>query len=171
MKTMDKRQQERKAKNQADRNQRKRSKAPIVVDVMVGSVLMTLAISEAYAPILKFAEDNTLLDIATKYKIPLTEEQRFLVQAGDTLLPQFQKVQLTEEQETKLLVEGWAPLISSNLQAVRIDGDDLLIKFHSDAVYRYPEQSNMYFPFNEALSPGRLLWRTIRTIRGYERIE
>lgn len=171
MKSVEQRRRERQARNQAERNSRKRQRAPETVEVAIGDTLITLPISEDYAPLLKRAGENQLLELATKYKLPITQEERLLIEGGDTFLPQFQKIQLSVEEETQLMTEGWAPLVSSNLKAVRTDGEDLLIKFHSEAVYRYPDQSAMYFPFNQALSPGRLLWRTIRTIRGYRRIE
>lgn len=169
MKSVEQRRKERQAEQRARRNARRRAKAPVTEVVQVGSVNVTIPLFDVYAPILKTAEDTRLLDIATKYDLPLTQEQAFLVQEGDTFLPQYEKVQLTEEQETELLLNDWSPLSSSNLAAVKIDGADLLILFHSGSIYRYPDKAEMYYPFNEALSPGRLLWRTIRTMRGYRK--
>jgi len=114
-------------------------------------------------------EDTKLLDIAKKYNLPLTQEQAFLVQEGDTFLPQFEKVQIDTEQQMALMEQGFAPLSSSNIAAVRIDGADLLILFHSGDIYRYQYKAEMYYSFNEALSPGRLLHRTIRFAKVYSK--
>ena len=169
MKSVEQRRKEARAERDARRNRERRAKAPRTEVVQVGSVDVTIPLAAVYAPILEKAEDTRLLDIAEKYDIPLTQEQAFLVQEGDTFLPQYEKVQLTEQQEIELLQADWSPLQSSNLAAVKIDGADLLILFHSGSIYRYPNKAEMYYPFNEALSPGRLLWRTIRTMRGYRK--
>jgi hypothetical protein len=169
MKGVTERKAEQKRLATADRERRKRAKAPIVQPVQIGDILVTVALSDIYAPILARADDTRLLDIATKYNIPLTQEQAFLVQEGDTLLPQFEKVQIDTEQQMALMEQGFAPLSSSNIAAVRIDGADLLILFHSGDIYRYPNKAEMYYPFNEALSPGRLLHRTIRFAKGYSK--
>lgn len=170
MKTVEQRRREREAQNQAERTQRKRNKAPVNVTVAIGAVEYTMPLSAVYAPILKTSADTRLADMAEKYQLPLTQEQRYLVEVGDTFLPQYDKVNLTENQMEELYLTGWSPLVSSNIRAVRIQDEDLLIQFHNDSVYLYPEMSEMYYPFNEALSPGRLLWRTIRTMRGYRKI-
>jgi hypothetical protein len=169
MKSVEQRRREQQNKNKADRERRKRAKAPIVNPVQIGDVIVTVALSDIYAPILERAADTTLLDIAKQYNIPLTREQAFLVQEGDTFLPQFEKIQISDEEQFALIELGWNPLDSSNIAAVRMDGADLLILFHSGATYRYPNQAEMFYPFNEALSPGRLLHRTIRFAPGYAR--
>ena len=169
MKSVEERRRERQNAGKADRERRKRAKAPIVQPVQIGDIFVTVALSDIYAPILARAADTTLLDIATKYNIPLTQEQAFLVQEGDTFLPQFEKVEIDSEQQMALMEQGFAPLQSSNIAAVKIDGADLLILFHSGDIYRYPNKAEMYYPFNEALSPGRLLHRTIRFAKGYSK--
>ena len=179
--SIEQRRREQQNKRKAERERRKRAKAPIIVEVMIGEVTVSAPLMEVFSPIYERAlpadraaeqkefvlRDTRLLDMAKKYDLPLTREQAFLVQEGDTFLPQFEKVQISDEQEVELIARGWNPLTSSNIQAVKIDGADLLILFHSGEVYRYPNQSEMFFPFNEALSPGRLLHRTIRFAPGY----
>jgi hypothetical protein len=169
MKSVEERRKEAQAQRQAERQRRKRAKTPTIVPVQIGEFEVNIPLFDLYAPILQRAEDTRLLDIATKYDIPLTQEQAFLVQEGDTFLPQFEKVQLSEERQVELMQQDWSPLQSSNIAAVKIDGADLLILFHSGDVYRYPDKAEMYYPFNEALSPGRLLHRTIRFVRGYRK--
>jgi len=169
MKSVEQRRKEAQAQRQAERQRRRAAKTPAIVPVQIGEVMVNVALSDVYAPILQKAADTRLLDIAEKYDLPLTQEQAFLVQEGDTFLPQFEKVQLSEERQVELMMQDWSPLQSSNIAAVKIEGRDLLILFHSGDVYRYPDKAEMYYPFNEALSPGRLLHRTIRFARGYRK--
>jgi hypothetical protein len=131
---------------------------------------LRVAVQEKYAPILKKTGDDKLIDTAIKYKLGLTEEQLFLVEEGDTFLPQYTKKIIRPEEQDRLSSLGWNALTSSNLKAVKIVQEDLHILFHNQSIYRYPGKANMFYPFNEALSPGRLLWRTIRLMKGYERL-
>jgi len=163
------RRRERENVSKIDNARRKAAKAPVIVPTKINDFDVLLPLASLYAPLFTMAEDKTLLEIATKYDIPLTQEQRLLVETGDTLLPQFEKVEIDTEQQMQLMEQGFAPLQSSNIAAVKIDGADLLILFHSGDVYRYPNRSEMYYPFNEALSPGRLLHRTIRFAKGYSK--
>lgn len=162
MKTPEQRRTEQRNQARANRERKKRAKAAIIVEVLVDEVSVNVPLSKTFAPILKRAEDTKLLDIAEKYDVALSREQAFLVQEGDTFLPQFEKVQVSDEEAFGLIETGWNPLTSSNIKAVRMDGEDLLIRFHSGDDYRYPGRAELFYPFNEALSPGRLLWRTIR---------
>ena len=89
---------------------------------------------------------------------------------GDTLLREFKKIRLTNADKRELRGEGFVPLSSSNIAGARVDGNDLILKFHSGEEYIYPGKANFLNRFAEALSPGRLLWRTIRFARGYRKI-
>ena len=147
------------------------NQAPATAKVLLPSgVVVNVPISKEFAPILEFAENNELLDIALKYDLPVSKQQVFLLSEGDTYLDEYEKIGISEEQELELLQSGWSPLMSSNILAVKQEDKDLLIRFHSGEVYRYPDKVDMYIPFNEALSPGRLLHRTIRFARGYEKL-
>jgi len=154
----------------ASRARNKRAKAPVMVEFDAGDAKYVIPLSKEYAPLLTMAKDSKLLDIANKYDLPLSQEQRFLVETGDVYLEQYPKQQIKDEEITALYVTGWNPLVSSNLKAVKVVEDDLQILFHSNAIYEYPNQASMYYPFSEALSPGRLLWRTIRRVSGYKQI-
>lgn len=165
------------------RERRKRAKQPVIAEVefdlttddplkvtQENKVRLLVAVSQKYAPILKRTGDTKLIDTAAKYELPLSQEQLFLVDEGDTLLPQYTKKVIRPEEEDRLYAQGWNPLTSSNLKAVKIVQEDLHILFHNESVYRYPGKAEMFYPFNEALSPGRLLWRTIRLMKGYQRL-
>jgi hypothetical protein len=170
MKSLQERRAELQARNRVQRDRRKRAAAPVTVQTIIDNITVVLPLAQAYIPLFTLADDTKLLDIAQKYEIALTQEERTLVEQGDTFLPQYDKVELTEDEEVELILDDWSPLVSSNLKAVKIRGNDLLIWFHSNSQYLYPNQSELYNAFNEALSPGRLLWRTIRKVKGYRRI-
>jgi len=89
---------------------------------------------------------------------------------GDTLLREFKKIRLTNADKRELRNEGFVPLKSSNIAGARVRGNDLILKFHSGEEYIYPNKADLLDDFATALSPGRLLWRTIRFARGYRRI-
>jgi hypothetical protein len=164
------RRQEQERVRQASRERNKRAKAPVMVEVDVNGSKYIAPVSKEYAPLFTMAKDDKLVVMANKYNLPVSEEQKFLLETGDVFLQQYPKQRIDDEEITALYVAGWNPLVSSNLKAVRVIDEDLQILFHSDAIYEYPDQANMYYPFSEALSPGRLLWRTIRKVRGYKRI-
>lgn len=170
MKSLQERRAELQTRNRVQRERRKRAAAPATTQTVVNDIQLVVPIAQAFVPLFTLADDNRLVEIAQKYDLALTQEERLLVEQGDTFLPQYDKVELTEDEEVELLLNDWSPLVSSNLKAVKIQGQDLLIWFHSNSQYLYPNQADMYYAFNEALSPGRLLWRTIRSIRGYRRI-
>ncbi|WBK39968.1 hypothetical protein [PinkBerry-associated phage LS06-2018-MD08] len=88
----------------------------------------------------------------------------------DTFLKQFDKVRLSNADKRELRDEGFTPLKSSNIAGVKQQGDDLILKFHSGEEYIYPKKKSFFKKFAEALSPGRLLWNTIRYARGYRKI-
>ena len=89
---------------------------------------------------------------------------------GDTLLREFKKIKLTNADKRELRNEGFVPLTSSNIAGVRVQGKDLILRFHSGEEYIYPNKANFLKRFAEALSPGRFLHRTIRFARGYRKI-
>jgi len=155
---------------QASRERNKRAKAPVMVEVDIDDVKYVTPVSKEYASLFTLAKDDKLIQMANKYNLPMSEQQKFLLETGDVFLEQYPKQRIDDEEITALYVAGWNTLVSSNLKAVRVIEEDLQILFHNDAIYKYPNQGSMYYPFMEALSPGRLLWRTIRTMRGYQRI-
>lgn len=168
---MQQRKAQSKARNQVERLVRRDMNAPTTVDVTLSTgVTVLVPLSEQFAPVLELAEDTRLLDMAIDYDLPISRQQQYLLAEGDTYLQEYEKIELTEEEQLELVEQQWSPVMSSNIKAVKIDGNDLLIWFHSGDKYRYPDEARMYAPFNEALSPGRLLWRTIRTKRGYAKI-
>lgn len=138
--------------------------------LLTNGTTVIVPISEQFSELLVEVIDAPLLDLAKQYDLPITKQQELLLREGDEYLEQFDKVELSEEEQDELLNERWSPLFSSNIKAVKQEGNDLYIMFHDGSVYYYPNKSSMYIPFNEALSAGRLLHRTIRFAKGYKKI-
>ena len=138
--------------------------------LLTNGATIIVPIAVEFSELLVEVIDAPLLDLAKKYNLPVSKQQELLLRGGDEYLDEFDKIELSEEEQDELLNNQWSPLFSSNIKAVKQDGADLLIWFHSGEQYRYPDKASMYRPINEALSPGRLLWRTIRFARGYEKL-
>ena len=51
---------------------------------------------------------------------------------------------------------------SGNVAGARIEGDDLLVRFHSGAVYRYPGEAGSMGRLLGSESPGSFVWRHLR---------
>lgn len=57
---------------------------------------------------------------------------------------------------------GFVEVMSSNVSAIMVDGDDLLVRFHGGAVYRYFNQGHHYDTMLRSDSKGRYVWREFR---------
>ena len=65
--------------------------------------------------------------------------------------------------ETNLLRDrGFKSVVSSNVSAVAIRGDALVIRFHGGATYEYPGMRDRYTDIMSAPSKGKWVWREIR---------
>ena len=53
-------------------------------------------------------------------------------------------------------------VVSSNVSAVAIRGDALVIRFHGGATYEYPGMRDRYTDIMSAPSKGKWVWREIR---------
>ena len=51
---------------------------------------------------------------------------------------------------------------SGNVAGARIEGDDLLVRFHSGEVYRYIGGGGMMGALLSSPSPGRFVWRHLK---------
>lgn len=155
MKSIAERRAELRAEAERRNQDRKESRAVDIVTIPIVSALGVTVVTVADTP------GNELL-------IKVGQEKA--LELGDTFLKEFPKVSLTNEDRMELREEGFQPLRSSNIAGVALDGDDLLLRFHSGETYLYPDKAGFYQGFNEALSPGRFLWNTIRFARGYRKI-
>ena len=58
---------------------------------------------------------------------------------------------------------------SSNVKAIAKDGDDLLVKFNSGAVYRYTGASKEYQPMLDAESKGKFFNANVKEKYAFEK--
>lgn len=57
---------------------------------------------------------------------------------------------------------GFKAVVSSNVSAVAIRGDALVIRFHGGATYEYPGMRDRYTDIMSAPSKGKWVWRELR---------
>jgi hypothetical protein len=67
-------------------------------------------------------------------------------------------------------MDKYQPVESSNLKAVGVKGDYLVIFFNNDTVYRYPSCSSLYEELISAPSVGRFFREHVKTQQAYQRI-
>ena len=65
--------------------------------------------------------------------------------------------------ESRMLNDiGFKAVVSSNVSAVAIRGDALVIRFHGGATYEYPGLRDRYTDIMSAPSKGKWVWRELR---------
>lgn len=65
-------------------------------------------------------------------------------------------------ERTFLGLNGLQPVLSSNVSAVGVKGNDLLIRFHNGSVYSYRDRSSDYENILKSNSKGKWVWRFLR---------
>ena len=155
MKSIAKRREELKAQQEARRKAIRDARAVEIVSI---PILLTNGVTAISVP--NIPSNSNIINVGKELALEL----------GDTFLKQFPKQTLTNEEKMELREDGFQPLRSSNIAGVALRGEDLLLRFHSGETYIYPNKAGFYQGFNEALSPGRFLWNTIRFARGYRKI-
>lgn len=58
--------------------------------------------------------------------------------------------------------QGFRAVVSSNVSALGVFGEDLYIRFLNASVYRYPKNAELFDVIMRAVSKGRAVWRHIR---------
>lgn len=77
----------------------------------------------------------------------------------------------TSDDKAWLFSKGFQAVTSSNVSALGIFGKDLYIRFLNDAVYRYPNNAELFEKIMRANSKGRAVWKYIRRAGvPYERV-
>ena len=65
-------------------------------------------------------------------------------------------------ERTFLGLNGLQPVLSSNVSAVGVKGNDLLIRFHNGSVYSYRDRASDYENILASNSKGKWVWRFLR---------
>ena len=71
-----------------------------------------------------------------------------------------EKIQLAEE--NRYTDKGLQWVLSSNVSAVGVNGEDLIIRFHNGSVYRYFKKSNKINSILTSNSKGHWVWVNLR---------
>jgi len=69
---------------------------------------------------------------------------------------------MLEASEKKLNEAGFETVFSSNVSAIAVRGDDLIIRFHNSSIYSYANQGKNYERMMAAASKGKWVWRFLR---------
>lgn len=75
---------------------------------------------------------------------------------------EYQRYRHTAQEKITLADHGFTHVLSSTISALAYVGQDLLIRFHTGDVYRYPNQAKLFRVLLEADSKGRAFWVLIR---------
>lgn len=78
---------------------------------------------------------------------------------GGTL---YQRLRHSESEKIQLINNGMQWVNSSNVSAVGIQGNDLIIRFHNSSLYKYPNQKEVYDKILNSNSKGHAVWRYLR---------
>ena len=68
----------------------------------------------------------------------------------------------TPAESVFLQQQGLRPVVSSNVSAVGVRGNDLIVRFHGGATYAYPGLSGRVDDILSAPSKGKWVWRELR---------
>lgn len=74
----------------------------------------------------------------------------------------YQRYRHTAQEKMILTEHGFTPVLSSNISALAFIEEDLLIRFHTGDVYRYPKLAKLFKVLLESNSKGRAFWTLIR---------
>ena len=65
-------------------------------------------------------------------------------------------------ERTYLGLNGLQHIQSSNVSAVGVRGESLIIRFHNGSMYEYPNQASQYDNMLQSNSKGKWVWRNLR---------
>lgn len=73
----------------------------------------------------------------------------------------YQRLRHTPEEKAQLSRAGFQHVLSSNVSAIAQDGDDLVIRFHGGATYKYSKKADLYSKMLQSNSKGRFVWQQL----------
>lgn len=74
----------------------------------------------------------------------------------------YRRFRHTGQEKLALTLQGFTPVLSSCVSALMTDGDDLLIRFHTGVIYRYPGNAKYFTKILNSNSKGNMFWRLLR---------
>lgn len=73
----------------------------------------------------------------------------------------FQRFRHTAREKLQLSKAGFQHVLSSNVSAIATQDDDLIIRFHGGATYKYFGKADLYRPMLRSNSKGRFVWQKL----------
>jgi hypothetical protein len=74
----------------------------------------------------------------------------------------YQRFRHTPEEKINLVEQGLQHVLSSNVSAVGVSGDDLIIRFHNGSLYEYSNMANSFPKILKSNSKGKWVWKYLR---------
>lgn len=74
----------------------------------------------------------------------------------------YRRYRHSSDETAYLATRGLQHVLSSNVSAVGVVGDDLIIRFHNGSLYRYENMASSYESIMRSNSKGRWVWRHLR---------
>lgn len=74
----------------------------------------------------------------------------------------YRRFRFTPRERAFLSLNGFQPVLSSNVAGVGVKDNDLLIRFHNGSVYEYSNQANRYDDILKSNSKGKWVWSNLR---------
>lgn len=74
----------------------------------------------------------------------------------------YRRWRLSPSEKIQLANNGLQWVLSSNVSAIGIDGEDLIVRFHNGSMYRYYGAGNMFDAMMKSASKGHFVWAKLR---------
>ena len=75
---------------------------------------------------------------------------------------EYKRYRPSPNEKMQLAAEGLQWTLSSNVSAVGVDGDDLIVRFHNGSMYRYFGQAKLFDAMMASNSKGHFVWSKLR---------
>ncbi len=74
----------------------------------------------------------------------------------------YQRFRHTPSEKLHLANNGLQHVLSSNVSAFGVDGNDLIVRFHNGSLYQYEGVADLYEKALQSNSKGKWVWRNLR---------
>jgi hypothetical protein len=75
---------------------------------------------------------------------------------------EYRRFRFTPRERAFLSLNGFQPVLSSNVAGVGIRENNLMIRFHNGSIYEYTNQASRYDDILKSNSKGQWVWRNLR---------
>lgn len=75
---------------------------------------------------------------------------------------QYKRFRPSSDEKIQLSKKGLQWVLSSNVSALGVDGEDLIVRFHNGSLYRYFKVSKLFNSMLQSNSKGKFVWARLR---------